>query len=80
MNTAQVLLTEEDSQPAALSQLRSTITRLLDLGVIPIINENDTVSTVELESVSASSHVKINFGDNDKRSALVASKIKPTFW
>jgi glutamate 5-kinase len=77
VNTAQVLLTEEDfSNRRRYLNLRSTITRLLDLGVIPIINENDTVSTVELESVSAYSHVKINFGDNDKLSALVASKIE----
>jgi glutamate 5-kinase len=77
VNTAQVLLTEEDfSNRRRYLNLRSTITRLLDLGVIPIINENDTVSTAELETVGAGSHVKINFGDNDKLSALVASKIE----
>ncbi len=77
VNTAQVLLTEEDfSNRRRYLNLRSTITRLLDLGVIPIINENDTVSTAELEAVGAGSPVKINFGDNDKLSALVASKIE----
>ncbi|HJQ70607.1 MAG TPA: glutamate 5-kinase [Blastocatellia bacterium] len=77
VNTAQVLLTEEDfSNRRRYLNLRSTITRLLDLGVVPIINENDTVSTAEIETVGAPSHVKINFGDNDKLSALVASKIE----
>lgn len=77
VNTAQLLLTEEDfSNRRRYLNLRSTITRLLDLGVIPIINENDTVSTAELEAVGAASHVKVNFGDNDKLSALVASKIE----
>ena len=51
VNTAQVLLTEEDfSNRRRYLNLRSTITRLLDMGVIPIINENDTVSTAELET------------------------------
>ena len=40
---------------------RSTITRLLDLGVLPVVNENDTVATEE-----------IRFGDNDRLAALVA--------
>jgi glutamate 5-kinase len=40
-----------------------------------VINENDTVSTAELEPLKASSEWKVNFGDNDKLSALVASKI-----
>src|SRR5437773_1178139 len=75
--TAQVLLTAEDfSSRSRYLNLRSTITKLLELGTIPIINENDTVSTAEIESRDASSMVKINFGDNDKLSALVASKIE----
>ena len=75
--TAQVLLTAEDfSSRRRYLNLRSTITKLLELGTIPIINENDTVSTAEIESRDASSMVKINFGDNDKLSALVASKIE----
>ena len=54
VNTAQVLLTEEDfSNRRRYLNLRSTITRLLALGAIPIINENDTVSTAELETVGA---------------------------
>ena len=69
---AQVLLTEDDFLDATRSQnLRATLAKLLTLGVIPIINENDTVSTLELDrpaSRDARAHV---FGDNDKLSALV---------
>lgn len=74
--TAQVLLTEEDfSNRKRYLNLRSTIQELLNLRVLPIINENDTVSTVELESIR-DEHYKVNFGDNDKLSALVASKVE----
>jgi glutamate 5-kinase len=77
ITTAQVLLTEEDfSNRDRYLNLRSTLTALLELGVLPIINENDTVSTAELESLDATSYIKINFGDNDKLAALVASKIE----
>src|SRR6185503_876541 len=77
VTTAQVLLTEEDfSNRQRYLNLRSTLTKLLELGVLPIINENDTVSTAELESLDSASHVRVNFGDNDKLSALVASKIE----
>jgi glutamate 5-kinase len=77
ITTAQLLLTEEDfSNRNRYLNLRSTITKLLEMGVLPIINENDTVSTAELESVDRSSFVRVNFGDNDKLSALVASKIE----
>jgi glutamate 5-kinase len=80
ITTAQVLLTEEDfSNRRRYLNLRSTITQLLELGALPIINENDTVSTVELEldkDKGAVTHKKVNFGDNDKLSALVASKVE----
>jgi glutamate 5-kinase len=77
ITTAQVLLTEEDfSNRQRYLNLRGTLAKLLELGVLPIINENDTVSTAELESLDSASHIKINFGDNDKLSALVASKIE----
>lgn len=46
--------------------LRRTMDELFSLGAIPIVNENDVISTDEIEEV---------FGDNDKLSALVASKI-----
>jgi len=75
--SAQVLLTEEDfSNRRRYLNLRGTVTKLLELGALPIINENDTVSTAELESVDSSAYVKVNFGDNDKLSALMASKIE----
>jgi len=64
---SQVLLTAEvlNNRKTYLN-LRNAIESLLRLGVIPIINENDSVSTAEIGSA---------FGDNDKLSALVASKI-----
>ena len=67
LTVSQVLLTAEvlDERMTYLN-LRNAIDRLLDLGVIPIINENDCVSTAEIGTA---------FGDNDKLSALVASKI-----
>jgi glutamate 5-kinase len=74
---AQVLLTEEDfSNRQRYLNLRGTFSKLLELGALPIINENDTVSTAELEAEESSSPVRVNFGDNDKLSALVASKIE----
>jgi glutamate 5-kinase len=72
---AQLLLTEEDfSNRRRYLNLRTTIAKLLELGAVPIVNENDTVSTVELEAVDAHVQRRVNFGDNDKLSALVASK------
>lgn len=69
----QILLTAEDfSNRENFLNLSHTIEKLLSLGVVPIINENDSVSTSELkENTYAPS-----FGDNDKLSALVASKLK----
>ena len=73
LTAAQVLLTEEDfSSRNRYLNLRHTLTTLLDMGVIPIINENDTVSTTELEVTDRSR----SFGDNDKLSALVMSKLE----
>ncbi len=73
---AQVLLTEEDFRDEVrYRNLRATLNALLKLGVIPIINENDTVSTMELaQPGSTSSHTRV-FGDNDKLSALVMTHI-----
>lgn len=66
MHTAQVLLTHDDlSNRGRYINARSTLRTLLDLGVIPIINENDTVVTDE-----------IRFGDNDTLGALVANLIE----
>ncbi len=71
---AQVLLTEEDFRDEIrYRNLRATLNALLKLGVIPIINENDTVSTMELEQPGITR--KRVFGDNDKLSALVMTHI-----
>ena len=59
---AQILLTAEDFRQGTLHRnFSNTLERLLSLGVIPIINENDTVATDEIE-----------IGDNDSLAALVA--------
>ncbi|MBN2589387.1 MAG: glutamate 5-kinase, partial [Sedimentisphaerales bacterium] len=64
---AQVLLTAEVlSNRKTYLNLRNSIETLINIGVVPILNENDSVSTAEIGTA---------FGDNDKLSALVASKI-----
>ncbi|HAF00233.1 MAG TPA: glutamate 5-kinase [Methylophilaceae bacterium] len=66
LHTAQLLLTHEDlADRKRYLNARSTLKTLLDLKVIPIINENDTVVTEE-----------IRFGDNDTLGALVANLIE----
>jgi len=73
---AQVLLTEEDfTNWRRYSNLRRTMEKLLGFGVLPIVNENDTVSTVELESVVAGSRAPA-FSDNDRLAALVMSGLE----
>jgi glutamate 5-kinase len=73
---AQVLLTEDDFRdPTRYANLRATFSALLELGVIPVINENDTVSTMELERPSDAPRQERMFGDNDKLSALVMTHI-----
>ena len=63
---AQILLTAPDlSCKDRLSKFENTVSRLLDYGVLPIINENDTVATEEIE-----------FGDNDTLAAKVAVSVK----
>lgn len=70
--TAQVLLTAMDfADRKHYLNLRHTLETLLKLAVIPIINENDTTSTMELQEEGYTK----GFGDNDKLSALVASKL-----
>src|SRR5258705_11946343 len=69
---AQILLTEEDfSNWGRYSNLRRTMEKLLGFGVLPIVNENDTVSTAELESVDGGRQAA--FSDNDRLGALVMS-------
>lgn len=70
--TAQVLLTAADfSDRKRYLNLRGTLERLLHFNAVPIINENDTVSTVELEEKGRGR----GFGDNDMLSALITSKL-----
>ncbi len=76
LKTAQVLLTADDfSRRKRYLSLRNTLNTLLEIGIIPIINENDAISTSELECYKEDD-VVICFGDNDKLSALVASKLE----
>ena len=66
IHTAQVLLTHDDvSNRQRYLNARSTLNTLLEIGAIPIINENDTVATDE-----------IRFGDNDTLAALVANLVE----
>ena len=66
LHTAQVLLTHDDlSDRRRYLNSRTTLRTLLGFGVIPVINENDTVATEE-----------IRFGDNDTLAALVANLIE----
>jgi glutamate 5-kinase len=70
LTCAQVLLTEADfDDRTRYLNLQRTLTALLRRGVVPVINENDAVSTEELELSD-----KV-FGDNDRLSALVATKL-----
>ena len=62
LNVAQILLAPDDTETRRKHlNARATLVKLLELGVIPVINENDTVSTEE-----------IKFGDNDRLAARVA--------
>ncbi|MAT84467.1 MAG: glutamate 5-kinase [Gammaproteobacteria bacterium] len=64
--TAMILLTHDDlADRQRYLNARATLTSLLDLGVIPVINENDTVATDE-----------IRFGDNDTLAALVSNLLQ----
>ncbi|WP_370280330.1 glutamate 5-kinase [Pontibacterium sp.] len=66
MHTAQILLTHEDhSDRKRYLNARATLRSLLELGVVPVVNENDTVVTNE-----------IRFGDNDTLGALVANLVE----
>lgn len=62
---AQILVTGDDiAVPRRKRNMQGTINELLDMGIIPIVNENDTVSADEIE-----------IGDNDNLSAMVADMI-----
>ena len=63
---AQILLTGEDiDHPDRRRNFQNTLERLLEMGVLPIINENDTVATAE-----------IKVGDNDTLGAIVACSVR----
>lgn len=73
LTTAQVLLSEDDfSVRFRYLNLRDTLNRLLEWNVIPVINQNDTVSSSELCGYKYRG-IKVCFGDNDKLSALVTA-------
>jgi glutamate 5-kinase len=66
VRTGQVLLTADDlMRRAHYRNAQRTLERLLGLGVLPVVNENDTVATDE-----------IRFGDNDRLAALVAHVVR----
>lgn len=71
---AQILLTEDDfSIRTRYLSLRTTLNKLIELGAVPIINQNDTVSNVEI--APRYENMQVCFSDNDKLSALVASEL-----
>ena len=66
VRVGQILITAEDTIRAAqYRNVQRTLGRLLDLGVVPIVNENDSLASNE-----------IRFGDNDRLSALVANLVR----
>ena len=68
IRVGQILITAEDTIRAAqYRNARRTLERLLDLGVVPIVNENDALASNE-----------IRFGDNDRLSALWPTSCAPT--
>ena len=71
LTVGQVLLTADDvTRRTHYTNARRTLERLLELGIVPIVNENDTVATHE-----------IRFGDNDRLAALVSRPRRtPTGW
>jgi glutamate 5-kinase len=66
MHVAQILLTKDGiDDPITRSNISNTMESLLEKGILPVVNENDTVSTAEIPHAGT-------FGDNDTLSALVA--------
>ncbi len=67
--SGQVLITKKTIlDPISRRNAFNTFTELFELGVIPVVNENDTVATYEIESLGT-------FGDNDTLSAIVSSMV-----
>lgn len=70
---AQVLLTHDDLRERRRHlNVKATLEQLLDYQVVPVINENDTVSAAEIRALS-------KFGDNDTLSAMVASLLQAQY-
>ncbi|MDK6558072.1 glutamate 5-kinase, partial [Streptococcus agalactiae] len=66
IRVGQVLMSAQDTMRSArYRNVRNTMERLLEFGVVPIVNENDTLVTSE-----------VRFGDNDHLSALVANIVR----
>ena len=66
IRVGQLLITAEDTmQPRQYRNARRTMAKLLELGVVPIVNENDALASNE-----------IRFGDNDRLSALIANMVR----
>ncbi len=67
---SQILMTKNTMQnPINRENARNTFEKLLELGVIPVVNENDTISTYEMQKLQ-------QFGDNDTLSAIVTAMIR----
>lgn len=76
LTAAQILLTEDDfSIRQKYLSLRTTFNKLLELGAIPVINQNDSVSTLDVALRYVKEDMQVCFSDNDKLSALVASEL-----
>jgi glutamate 5-kinase len=76
VTAAQLLLTAADfAERTRYLNLRRTIRRLLASGVVPVINENDSVSVAELRPLPERAQARVDFGDNDRLSAVVAAKV-----
>ena len=66
IRVGQLLITAEDTmQPRQYRNARRTMATMLELGVVPIVNENDALASNE-----------IRFGDNDRLSALIANMVR----
>mgnify|MGYP006282323123 CR=1 FL=1 len=74
---AQVLLTQHDlSSRSSYTHLRNAIEKMLEMGIVPIINENDVVSIDELAGTSDNpTTTEYNFSDNDVLSALLTGAV-----
>jgi glutamate 5-kinase len=77
INVAQILLTEEDlANQYRYKNFWRTLSALIERGVIPIINENDAISVKELIPINPYVPDSVRFGDNDRLSAIIASKVR----